>query len=286
MHFGKHTLNKDINMEKSITIKGLCIAIAFTVTGFMAQAQLTNSVYLDFGLPTGSFHSNANNLQYSDAAYILTKENIGKCAGMGIGFGYRASYRFDVGFGNVDPFLSVDLFWNRVKGDVRDAIIDHNGKSSHYINVPILLGVQYNYAISDVLRPFAEFGVGYDVVNVGSEGWKGGDASHPEYYWAKYSVKGAMAFQIGAGCYFGEHVSASLNFYGLGKHTINYKDASSDALRNPVVYERSTVNGSIIYNTDGTPKVDAAATAAAKEFATNNVQRRIGLLALRIGFHF
>lgn len=272
-------------MKKSNTFKGLCLAIAFTLTSFMAQAQLTNSVYLNFGLPTGNFHSNAVSLQHSDAAYILTKENIATSAGFGFGFGYRASYRFDVGFGNVDPFLGADLFWNRVKGDTRDAIIDHNGKSSAYFNIPILLGVQYNYAISDVLRPFAEFGVGYDLFYVGNEGWKDGVAGHEDYYWAKYSVKGSMAFQLGIGCYFGEHVSASLNFYGLGKHTINYKDATSEALKSPIIYERYS-NGTIICNNDGTPKIDATATANAQEFASNNVQRRVGLLALRIGFHF
>jgi hypothetical protein len=249
-------------MKKSISFKGLCLALAFTLAGFMAQAQLTNSVYLNFGFPTGQFHTQTTT---PIPGYILTKDNIAHDAAVGIGFGYRASYRFDVGFGNVDPFVSGDFFWNRVRGDVRDAIIENNGKSSYYINVPILIGAQYNYAINENIRPFAEFGVGYDIFMVGNEGWKDNGI------WATYKVNGAMAFQIGAGCYFGEHVSAGLNFYGLGKHTINYGSKTSDGLSNP------------------TPILDAngnITNAAEIANADKNVQRRANILALRIGFHF
>ncbi len=236
-------------MKKSITFKGLCLAIAFTVAGFVAQAQLTNSVYLNGSLPMGEFGEKTGNTVLPNIG-LLGKDNIGHNAVSGIGFGYRASYRFDVGVGNVDGFLSGDLFWNRIDGDIRDNIIENNGKPTQYINVPLMLGVQYNYAVTDVLRPFAEFGIGYDFMFIGKEGW---ELSPSKDYTLKYKVGGAIAYQVGLGCYFGEHVSAGINFYGLGKHAIQYKEN-----------ENTTI-------------LDAL---------NKNVQRNANLLTLRIGFHF
>ncbi len=236
-------------MKKSITFKGLCLAIAFTVAGVVAQAQLTNSVYLNGGLPMGEFGEKTN-VPLVDNMGLLGKENIGHNAVVGVGFGYRASYRFDVGVGNVDGFLSGDLFWNRIDGDTRDNIIQNNGKPTQYLNVPVLLGVQYSYPVSETLRPFAEFGIGYDFMLVGKESW---EVSPDKDFTLKYNVGGAIAYQIGAGCYFGEHVSLGLAFYGLGKHAIQYK-----------ANENST-------------SLDAP---------NKNVQRNVNQLTLRIGFHF
>ncbi len=235
-------------MKKSITFKGLCLAIAFTVAGFVAQAQLTNSFYLNGAFPMGEFNEKTGNI--SSTIGLLGKENIGHNAVTGIGFGYRASYRFDVGVGNVDGFFSGDLFWNRIDGETRDNIIENNGKPTQYINIPLLLGVQYNYAITETLRPFAEFGIGYDLMLVGKEGW---EIAPDKDYTLKYQVGGAIAFQVGAGCYFGEHVSAGVNFYGLGKHAIKYKENDESNILDPF---------------------------------NKNVQRKVNILALRIGFHF
>ncbi len=243
-----HFKTKLIAMKKSITFKGLCLAIAFTVAGFVAQAQLTNSFYLNGAFPIGEFGKKTEGA--SNIFGLLFKENIGHNAVAGLGFGYRASYRFDVGVGNVDGFLSGDIFWNRIDGDIRDNIIENNGKPTQYINIPLLLGVQYSYAVNETLRPFAEFGIGYDVMFVGKEGWK---SAPDEDYTLKYKVGGAIAFQAGAGCYFGEHVSAGVNFYGLGKHAIKYKTNENSNALDPI---------------------------------NKNVQRKINVLALRIGFHF
>ncbi len=68
-----------------------------------------------------------------------------------------------------------------------------------------------------------------------------------------------MAWMIGAGAYFGRHVSAGIYYYGLGKHTIEYtsKTVSDFTTVEQVAYEGSDVE-----------------------------TRTLGQLALRIGFHF
>lgn len=260
-------------MKKSITFKSLCLLVAFATAGIMAQAQgLSQSVYLNFGFPTGQFHDKAVPVE----GYLLTKDFIGTNATAGIGFGYRASYRFDVGFGDVDGFLDANMFWNRVRGDVRSNIITNNGKSSYYFNIPILLGVQYSYPLTEIFRPFAEFGVGYDIFTVAPEGWKESIPAQKKFY-AKYHVGGAFAFELGAGCYFGEHVSASLHFYGLGQHTINYNTNKTSA-------ELYTPHQ--LVDDSGNPLTDPAGNPLMSNENNNNVMRRANVLALRIGFHF
>ncbi|MDY5968888.1 MAG: hypothetical protein SPJ13_02575 [Bacteroidales bacterium] len=260
-------------MKKNVTLKSLCFLFALASASITVQAQgLNQSLFLNFGFPTGQFHDKA----LPTGSYLLTKDYIGTNATAGIGIGYRASYRFDVGFGDVDGFLDANLFWNRVRGDVREDIITNNGKSSYYFNIPILLGVQYSYPLTEVFRPYAEFGVGYDMFKVAAEGWKEDNPAQNKFY-AKYNVGGAFAFELGAGCYFGEHVSASLHFYGLGQHTINYNANKTS----PELYTPHP-----LVDNNGNPLFDPSGNPLMSNENNNNVMRRANVLALRIGFHF
>ena len=253
--------------------KRLCLGAALVAAGVMAQAQgITQSAFLNFGFPTGQFHEQA----VPEAGYLLTKDYIGTNAGAGIGFGYRAGYSFDVGVGDVTGFLDANLFWNRVRNDVRSNIITNNGKSSYYFNIPILLGVQYTYPLTDVFRPFAEFAVGYDLFRVAPEGWKDNQVASQGKLYAKYSVGGAFAYQLGAGCYFGEHVSASLNFFGLGQHTINYNEKRTS---------RELYNPQPLKDDAGNPILGPDGNQLMSNVNNNNVMRRANVLAIRIGFH-
>lgn len=68
---------------------------------------------------------------------------------------------------------------------------------------------------------------------------------------------------IGAGAYFGEHVSAGLYYYGLGKHTIDYTQGTLD--------DNMAANAQVTAN-------EAA--------GMGRQQRSVGSVMLRIGFHF
>ncbi|MBR6130623.1 MAG: hypothetical protein IKQ20_02035, partial [Bacteroidales bacterium] len=74
----------------------------------------------------------------------------------------------------------------------------------------------------------------------------------------RYQSTTNVAFQLGLGCYFGQHVSASFHYNGYGKHAIKY-------------------------NGNGPDDITLAAANAA---ATDTQTRSIGMLSLRIGFHF
>ena len=70
----------------------------------------------------------------------MTQYYAGSDAIIGIGLGYRASYRFDVGFGEVSPYVHADFQWNALRGDHRDAYTLTGYTKPNYLNVPIYAG--------------------------------------------------------------------------------------------------------------------------------------------------
>lgn len=254
-----------IIMKKFYSIKALCVTMLLMICGFSAQAQLENSVYLNAGIPTQQFNDAFDYDPISGVASpLLGKDNIGKGATLGLGLGYRCTYRFDIGYGEVSPFLNVDFMWNQIKGSYRDSLSVASARIPKYFNIPIMLGINYSYQLTDIIKVFGEFGVGSDLFFVTSEGWKNNDAKP----FCKYDTKTALCWQIGGGAYFGSHVSASLHYYGLGKHAFTYDKKSH--------FENMTLEEI---------EQDRAGLGTGYEFNKPEL-RSIGTLMLRIGFHF
>ncbi len=250
-------------------VKILCLGALFIGMGAAAQAQFRQSVYLNGNIPTGDFASDAVGttltipagvtVNYPTSGVPLTYEQVGKDATLGFGLGYRASYRFDVGVGMVAPFANIDFLWNTISGKWSDKYSDAYYSSPTYFNIPLMGGVSYIYdelPWNDI-SVYGEFGLGTDFLWITSEGT--GDGNERFAYKSTF----AFAWMLGAGAYFGEHVSAGLYYYGLGKHKIDY---TSGTMEDNVV--------------------------AATQVATNDAagmgrqQRSVGSLMLRIGFHF
>lgn len=238
-------------MKKHNTITLLCLAALLLVGGMKSHAQLQTgfeqSVYLNGSLPLGTMSNVPDGM--SDDPWLLGIEGVGTNATLGFGAGYRAAYHFDVGFGQMAPFVNVDFLWNQVRSDMREHNTILNNKSCNYFNIPLFLGLAYYYDGIDLFTPFAEAGLGYDLLFITPEGNKESGL----YY--KYNVKNVLAWQVGAGCYFGTHVSASLHYYGLGRHFVSYNMEKSQ------------------FGTEPLP---------------DNTRRPIsmGQLLLRVGFHF
>ncbi|MCQ2297576.1 MAG: porin family protein [Bacteroidales bacterium] len=230
-------------MKKTNIFKSLAVAAALLFTAQSANAQLEQSVFLNAGMPLGQFHQKLNT---TPMPTVFGKENIAKETTIGFGLGYRAGFVFDIGYGEVTPFLSADLLWNQTSSKYRDQSATLGYKIPNYFNIPILIGVNYRYGITDIITAFGEFGVGYDAFFITPEGKKG--TLDP---YAKYKTGGALAWQVGVGSYFGNHFSVGIHYYGLGKHTINYKKQAN-----------------------------------LPDLGSTNELRSLGSLNLRIGFHF
>ena len=259
-------------MRKYYTFKSLCLLAVFVFAGFGAKAQfshLEQSFFLNFNAPMSQFSDDVAKNALGE--YLpMTRFNVGKNASFGFGLGYRISYRFDVGFGEVSPYIHGDFQWNRVKADVREQYLDAgNGSAPNYFNIPIYVGVNYRYQLSDIFTPFGEFGIGPDIFmitkEVGSYNREvlqpGATETTTENVDLKlrYKTTTNLAWQIGAGSYFGQHVSLSVHYSGYGRHAIQYSSGTE-------------------LPTDELKAEDAA--------VTKTETRGIGLLTFRIGFHF
>lgn len=237
-------------MDKHQSIKILSVIALFLATSFASKAQLTQSFFLNGTLPTNEFN---NSIYISEEDLPMGREHIGKGATVGLGFTYRAGYRFDIGFGEVTPFAEVSLFWNRIKSDSRDIYDKQRCTDPHYFNIPISAGVNYRYMLTDMVTIYGEFGLGYDILSITREGWKGGSDDPTKNFDYRYNSGNALCWQLGAGVFLGNYVSVGITYNGLGKHLIDYNTSKSIGVgSNP---------------------------------NEETVHRRLGLLALRIGFH-
>lgn len=222
------------------------------LSGSVANAQFRQSIFLNGNLPTGSFASSISN-----ASVPLMLSRIGKDANFGFGAGYRIGYRFDVGVGEVAAFAQADIFWNTIDGDIRDMYAGRNYSTPTYFNIPVLAGVSYYYdELWNDITPYAEFGLGADLFLITHEGTGKGNERYA------YSTTPSFAWMIGAGAYFGRHVSAGVYYYGMGKHYLSY-------------------TGKTIENNSY-----ASLDNAAYNLLSQRESRTVGSLVFRIGFHF
>lgn len=241
------------------TVKILCLAALIVGTSFSASAQIRQSVFLNGNLPTGSF---ADKVSDNHTIVPLTYEEVGKAASLGFGLGYRVSYRFDVGYGMVAPFVQADVFWNTINSTWNDKYLDANYTAPTYFNIPLMAGVSYLYdQLWNDITPYGEFGVGADLLWITEEGKPASQNNGTLYY--AYAPNFAMSWMVGAGAYFGRHVSVGLYYYGMGKHAIDYTSATLS--KNSVAKTQLDLNNLANHGRE---------------------TRTVGSIALRIGFHF
>lgn len=238
-------------------VKVMCLAAMMISAGMSTQAQFRQSVFLNGMLPVGNW---ATDIKTANVPLKYTE--VGKDAIIGFGLGYRASYRFNVGLGEVAPFVGVDAFWNMISSEWRTKYLDANSKAPSYINMPIMAGVSYFYnQLWNDITPYGEFAVGTDVMFITPEG--AGKVNGIPFKKYAYKPSTDLAWMIGAGAYFGRHVSAGIYYYGLGTHTIDY--------------------------TKNTLKDNEVANAQMQTAELNNAARQkraVGAIGLRLGFHF
>lgn len=250
-------------MNKSNYFKGLCVAMAMFFAGFGAQAQdLEFSGYFNGFLPVAEFNNAVELMPYGEFVPI-NRNSIANGAATGIGATIRVGMWLDVGASHwLQPYVEGSFLWNSTKTRYRD-VYDNNPLNDilkatpsvpNYFNIPILVGVKYRYDLTDIIRPFAEASIGFDMMFISSNGYDNVTYNGVNNY-LHYSYKptGSLAWSLGAGTYLGENVSVGLYYIDLGStHRIQYTSRS--------------------YNED-----------------PSNLQvqkRHLGELALRIGFHF
>lgn len=212
-------------MTKHKHIKVLCLIAVLIAGGLRAQAQqLETSIYLNGVFPTGEFNDKVNVLTLFGAE--MDREKIAMGAAAGLGGTVRCGFWFDIGYGQLQAFAEVGFLWNSVNKEIRNtydnAYRNEEGpKPPAYFNMPMMLGLQYRYDLTNIFRPYAEFGIGYDVLFISGSGYKN---TKP---WYTYKPSGNLCWALGAGTYLGDYVSVGLVYQNYGSHRIDYTEKSS-----------------------------------------------------------
>lgn len=214
-------------MIKYKHFKVLFIAVLFACTSAHAQTQeFVTSIYLNGVIPTGEFNDKVDIYHPLTGDAFMDRTLIAKGAAAGLGGTVRGGFWFDIGFGQLQPFAEVSVIWNAVNKDLRGTY-DKTYKNEEcprapaYINLPMMLGLQYRYDLTNIVRPFAELGIGYDVLFISGNGYK---ENKP---WFSYKPGGKLCWMLGAGTYLGDYVSVGVIYQNYGSHRIDYTSKSS-----------------------------------------------------------
>lgn len=199
-------------------VRILSIAVAMMVMSLSSFAQVGGrdvsggSFTLSFmGLnPMGDFASTS-----TQTTSLLLNNGCGN-ATLGAGFGMKFGYNFKFGLGIV---LSADGFWNQLNGETR-AMYDNISKTKpNYINVPVLLGLNYEVYFGKVFGIYVDGSAGVNMLFLTQEGWK--DKA------VKYKSSTSFAWQVGGGILLGANISLGVHYYDLGEASIVPMESST-----------------------------------------------------------
>jgi hypothetical protein len=215
-------------MEASNYLKmkktGWLILIALLCSVF-SQAQSHLWVHAGTGFPVGDFFDQGHE-------YV----NIGPAAGIKYTYTFKET--------GLSLFCSADFLYNTIKKDYRESIIqliESGGpftnvemEFSEYINVPVIAGLQYSVGLFKPVATFGEAGLGVSLLKLTDSKYQSDQTNGN----VSYSIDPAFSYKAGLGFLIIERISVAVHYYGLGKHTINYKIETSDGIQESVESEK------------------------------------------------
>ena len=228
-------------MKRTLTrLACMAMVASLGVSVAMAQdAQTKNtdnkkveySIYLGASTPLGSF-GQAPAIAHPDDFFhtkVAWNDDItyGDADCVGANIGVKAKYNIS-GLKGLGIMATADMFLNttfefKIKEDNSSDDIINNEFYSAHINIPVMLGANYDYAINDKVSIWGEAAVGANLRIITKEG----TTMRVEYldnieltFMNKYDNCFTLGFQAGAGVKLKDKYSIGVHYYNLGTKTI------------------------------------------------------------------
>lgn len=191
------------------------------------NAQTKHEFQIGLAMPSGDFADDDND-------YAIFE-------GSGV-----AATGFYLGYKSLTPIDSKGFFWTLSAGimynslnsdfteDMEDRIKDDNGYNgsletnfSKYINIPVMVGLQYETILSPNSKLFGEVGLGFNILKLTNMSY-----SYDYYYYGdsyKYEVNSSfdpsvkIGYKIGGGIVLKDKYTIGLTYLGLGSHKVKYE---------------------------------------------------------------
>lgn len=212
-------------------LAALIIALIVSANTF---AQIPGfSIHAGGGFPMGDF---AEGDEKSWALFDWNKLNSDAGAATGFNFGIKSQFAIPSVTG-LNFLASLDFMYNGLNSDIKDVFDEIEDELENfeytlpkYLNIPIMLGLNYSYGLNDQVDLFGEFAAGINIRKITDLSYEG---TFTDYYydeWGylypyeydiegtyRYDIKTSFAFQLGAGVLFADRFSIGLHYYALGK---------------------------------------------------------------------
>ena len=220
-------------MKKIAKVFALAVML---VMGGQAMAQYRGSIHAGASFPMndfGEFHG-------FDEFALMKVDEVDAGAGIGINAGLK--WYFNLGVDGLNVLLAVDGFYNGPCQDLKTTYRDYETSydfgdliggrfmyeaTPKYINMPVMIGLNYIYHFNDSFGLFAEAGAGgnlrlitaLETVEKGQFlGQEGIERNRTSYDSAL-----SFAYQAGVGFEIGKNLVIECSFYDLGKAEVNTK---------------------------------------------------------------
>ena len=125
--------------------------------------------------------------------------------------------------------LGADIYFNPLNSDYKEKIADMIDEAEEYydevgytlpryFNVPLTVGVNYQYSINEKTAIFAELGLGYNLSKMTNQKSWIEDDGYEESETLKLDISTAFCYRLEAGVLFNQKYSLSLKYNALGSH--------------------------------------------------------------------
>lgn len=218
------------------------------LAGFnVAFAQSNFTLSVGGALPLGDYAEGTGNSKTGVTKCELFEKSKGKG---GAGMGVRLGLQEKIGIPSVDGLgitISVDAFFNGLNSDLKDffsdmesseddyddyddyykAASDEEGSITkpYYLNIAPMLGVNYEYDISESFGLFAGMGLGANFRKITNYVVEYSNYDGDEEYTMKYDLGISFAFKVGIGAVVMDKVVIGLDFFSLGSSQVKGKGA-------------------------------------------------------------
>jgi hypothetical protein len=208
-----------------------------------SKAQADFSIHFGMASPLGSFADYQG--QDGSIAWLDNTNRAGAGSGIDAGMKFRYNLSAVKGLGII---ATADLFYNAANSDVKAWANDFEEEEliysnvdvftltlPKYINIPVMMGMNYEYGLAKGIKLWGEFGLGVDfglitdfrLYGSGEDYFVCYDENGHQYYVngeetrvCNYETTASLAYQFGIGVMVADRLSIGLHYYALGSQKV------------------------------------------------------------------
>ena len=221
----------------------IAVMVLASISGF---AQTRFAVYAGGAFPMGAFKDGKLNDSDYPEKFVLFNQDAGNKGYAGIGFNVGMDVNIPITDFGLGLTIGADYFYNGYNAELKDYYkdlvdnieehIDESDIDSYklykgkFMNVPVLVGVNYFLELNDSFGLFAEAAVGPNFRFITKDGVKYEYTEPQEYYdnngnlksyseaqsYTKFDMAITFGYKVGVGVMINDMFSIGLDYYSLG----------------------------------------------------------------------